>query len=192
MIKTTNTDTPTRKTLASQLDRLDGILDGLAEGLNEAVSSVVKEAVGVAVQEAIQAILVEVLADPALRAQLRKVASPDPALPEGPAPEAESGMGGLAPLCGRVGARLRSACRAGAERLRRAGQMAAAAWRLAGYRVRALLLAGAGLAAAGAAWLARTWLAAAAGWLYNGAKALALRAWAALRRALPAVAACGA
>ena len=44
MIQTTNTDRPTRKTLASQLDRLDGILDCLGEGLNQAVASAVREA----------------------------------------------------------------------------------------------------------------------------------------------------
>ncbi len=38
MIQTTNTDRPTRKTLASQLDRLDATLDGLAGGLNDVAS----------------------------------------------------------------------------------------------------------------------------------------------------------
>ena len=36
---------PTRKTLASQLDRLDSMLDGLSEGLNQAVASAVRDAV---------------------------------------------------------------------------------------------------------------------------------------------------
>ena len=50
---TTTLDNGVRKTLASQLDRLDTILDGLAENLNEAVAiaatSSIKEIVNVAV-----------------------------------------------------------------------------------------------------------------------------------------------
>ena len=38
MIKTTNTDGQSRKTLASQLDRLDSLLDGLGDGLNDVAS----------------------------------------------------------------------------------------------------------------------------------------------------------
>jgi hypothetical protein len=58
--------------LASQLDRLDGILDGLAEGLNEAVASAVQETVGVAVQAAVT----EVLTNPELQRRLREGHSP--------------------------------------------------------------------------------------------------------------------
>jgi hypothetical protein len=43
-----------RKTLASQIDRLDSILDGLSEALSESVSSAVQEAVSLAVKEAVQ------------------------------------------------------------------------------------------------------------------------------------------
>jgi hypothetical protein len=57
-----------RKSLASQLDRLDGILDGLAEGLNEAVATAVQETVGVAVQAAVT----EVLTNPELQSRLRQ------------------------------------------------------------------------------------------------------------------------
>ena len=42
-----------RKTLASQLDRLDGILDTLGEGLNEAVAQAVQQAVELAVREGV-------------------------------------------------------------------------------------------------------------------------------------------
>ena len=38
MSKTLEMNSTTRKTLASQLDRLDGILDGLSEGLNDVAS----------------------------------------------------------------------------------------------------------------------------------------------------------
>lgn len=55
-----------RKSLADQIDRLDGILDGLADALNGAVADAVKEAVGAAVKEAVQAVLREVLTNPQL------------------------------------------------------------------------------------------------------------------------------
>jgi hypothetical protein len=50
MSTTSSNGRPPRPSLATQLDRLDGILDGLADGLNEAVAAV-KEAVAVALQE---------------------------------------------------------------------------------------------------------------------------------------------
>src|SRR5436305_2427962 len=75
-----------RKSLASQLDRLDSILDGLSEGLLQAVAAAVQEAVGVAVKEALQAVVAEVLTNPDLLALLRGVsahpateATPEPA-----------------------------------------------------------------------------------------------------------------
>jgi hypothetical protein len=188
MTKALEMNGPTRKTLASQLDRLDSTLDGLSEGLNQAVAQAVREAVGLAVREAVQAVLSEVLTNPALRGQLQKAASPDPAAGAELAPE--SGKGRFAELCSRVRAKLRSAGRAGVERLRRAGRAASIAWQLAGARVRAVLLAGAGVVAVATAYLARTSLAAAARRLGDGAKALAGRAWSALRRALPEPAAC--
>src|SRR5205807_2539524 len=46
-----------RKSLASQLDRLDGILDALSDGLNEAVATAVQEAVGKAVEVAFKEVL---------------------------------------------------------------------------------------------------------------------------------------
>ena len=58
------------------------------------------------------------------------------------------------------------------------------AWRLAGARVRAVLL-------VAAAYLARTALAAAARRLCGAARSLASRAWGALRRALPRLVLCG-
>jgi hypothetical protein len=74
---TTTLNAGARKTLASQLDRLDTILDGLADNLNEAVAVAaadsMKEVVNVAVQEAVHAALVEVLSN----AELRKRLAPD-------------------------------------------------------------------------------------------------------------------
>ena len=54
MTNTMQMNGPTRKTLASQIDRLDSILDGLSEGLDQAVAQTVREAVGLAVEEAVQ------------------------------------------------------------------------------------------------------------------------------------------
>jgi hypothetical protein len=178
MTKTMEMNGPARKTLASQLDRLDSILGGLSDGLNDAVAQAVREAVGLAVREAVQAVLTELLTNPELREQLQKAAPPDSPPPAEHAPE--GGGGRLAALCGRVGDKLRSACRAGAGCLRQAGRATSLAWRLAGERVRAVLL-------VAAAYLARTSLAEAARRLWGGAKALAGWAWAALRRALPAL-----
>ena len=67
----TMTNGQVRKSLASQIDRLDHILDGLAEGLNEAVATAVKEAVALAVQEAVHGIVAEVLSNADLLAKLR-------------------------------------------------------------------------------------------------------------------------
>ena len=150
-----------------------------------------REAVGLAVREAVQAVLAELLTNPALRAQLQRPAEAESAPPDDPANRSGGGKGRLAALCGRVGDKLRSACRAGAGCLRQAGRAASLAWRLADDRVRAALLAAAGAAAAAAARLARTALGAAARRLWDGAKALAGWAWGALRRALPALGLCG-
>ena len=138
-----------------------------------------REAVGLAVQEAVQAVLAELLTNPALREQLQKAAPPDPTPPATP----EGGRGRLAALGGRVGDKLRSACRAGAGCLRRAGRAASLAWRLADDRVRAALL-------VAVAYLARTTLPAAARRLGGAARSLVNRAWGALRRGLPAIGLC--
>jgi hypothetical protein len=68
-----------RKSLASQIDRLDMILDGLAEALNESVADAVKEVVGQVVREAVECTIREVLASPdLLRAALSRHAALDP------------------------------------------------------------------------------------------------------------------
>ncbi len=81
-----NQNSRVRKTLASQLDRLDQILDGLADGLNQAVASAVQEAVRQAVEQAVAGVLTEILTNPTLVDRLRG-AAPAPA-PERPRPEA--------------------------------------------------------------------------------------------------------
>lgn len=63
---TINNNRSTRKTLSSQIDRLDATLDGLAENLNEAIALAVKDVVGEVVREAVEAAVKEVLANPEL------------------------------------------------------------------------------------------------------------------------------
>ena len=70
----TNIDGQQRKTLSSQLDRLDGILDGL----DSALAGAVQEAVSMAVKEAVQAVLAEVLTNRELQEQLQQAAQHAP------------------------------------------------------------------------------------------------------------------
>src|SRR5215475_4376955 len=81
---TTTTNGSVRKTLASQLDRLDSILDGLSDALNGAVASAVegaveravRQAVGAAVKETLQAVIAEVVSNPDLVAAARTLLAP--------------------------------------------------------------------------------------------------------------------
>src|SRR5262249_48930302 len=90
---TTQTDGRVRKSLAEQIDRLDGILDGLSEALNESVAAAVQEAVGLAVREAVRGVIKEVLTNPDFLAAPRAAvppagaanARPQPAVPAEPA-----------------------------------------------------------------------------------------------------------
>src|SRR5262249_57632999 len=68
----TNLDGQPRKTLASQIDRLDGILDGL----DAALAGAVQETVEQAVKQAVQAVLTEVLTNRDLQEQLQLAAQP--------------------------------------------------------------------------------------------------------------------
>ena len=115
-----------RKSLASQIDRLDTMLDGLADGLNDAVAQAVKGAVALAVKEAVQAVLTEVLTNPAVLAKLQAAAqAAQPEQPEQPdeAP-APKGPGRFAAWRNWAGAQLQKAgqrCRAGWQRVHDAG-----------------------------------------------------------------------
>ncbi len=75
----TNLNNQPRKTLASQIDRLDGILDGL----DAALAGAVQEAVEQAVKQAVHAVLTEVLTNRELQEQLHQAAQPTP-MPEPP------------------------------------------------------------------------------------------------------------
>jgi hypothetical protein len=121
---TTTINGKQRKSLAEQIDRLDGILDGLADALNESVASAVKDAVTLAVREAVQAVLTELLANPAVRELLQGGPQPDaPAATPGGQPAGNSWGRAVA---SRLGRWARAAVRAAAAPLR----VAAGAWAL--------------------------------------------------------------
>jgi hypothetical protein len=110
-----------RKSLASQIDRLDALLDGLADGLNHAVAQAVQGAVALAVKEAVQAVLVEVLTNPAVLA-LQAATQSEQA--EQPAGSPTGGPGKVASWRDWIGAKLKKVgdrCRAGWQRLRDTG-----------------------------------------------------------------------
>src|SRR5262245_63641128 len=89
-----------RKTLASQLDRLDSILDALSDGLNEAVATAVegaveravRQAVGQAVKETMQSLLTEVLSNADLLGALRTVLPTTPTESTATAPEPRTSL----------------------------------------------------------------------------------------------------
>jgi len=60
-----------KRSLATEIDRLDQMLDGLAKGLNEAVGDAVKDALGGAMRETVQAVLTELFTNPEILAKLR-------------------------------------------------------------------------------------------------------------------------
>jgi hypothetical protein len=117
-----------RKSLAEQIDRLDGILDGLAGALNEAVVQEVRQAVTVAVKAA----LAEALVHPDLRKRLTAA----PAAEIGPRPSlfkrllaaARQTVSRMTAAVGRFGRRVVGAVR----RLpTTTGRLAQASWRMA-------------------------------------------------------------
>ena len=116
-----------RKSLADQIDRLDGVLDGLSEALNESVADAVKDAIAGTVRQAVHAAVTEVLSSPdLLRAALEKHA-PVATLSEPPAPQPKPPT--LRENVARIGNRL-------CEKVKRAASLAKeklnAAARLAG------------------------------------------------------------
>ena len=119
MTTTTTTNGRTRKSLADQLDRLDGILDGLSDALNEAVASAVRDAVKAAVQEAVAAAVHEVLTNEQLQRRLRELREPTAPPPATKQPVRAK------PLLEKAG----EACRQAADAVRRAVGSAADAVR---------------------------------------------------------------
>jgi hypothetical protein len=195
MTATIPTNGSMRKTLASQLDRMDQMLDGLSEGLNEAVAAAVQAAVGQAVRAAVQEALREVLASPELRQRLANgddpaataAAAPPPpqpaapTRPDAPAPPSPSrgGFGGAVRrawswACGAVTGATLAVCRPVAQAARR-GWRATAALAVQLWRWRGPALEGLCAAAALSVLIPLAWPAAAtaAGWLAGPACTLA-------------------
>jgi hypothetical protein len=75
---TLNANAKPRRTLASQLDRMDIMLDGLSEALNESVATAVKDSVGNAVRQALQIALIEVRTSPEMVKRLQDLLAPAP------------------------------------------------------------------------------------------------------------------
>jgi hypothetical protein len=190
-VSNTTTNGQQRKSLASQIDRLDSILDGLGEGLNEAVATAVQEAVGIAVREALKAVLTEVLSNPVFLARIRSAVTP-------PAREKKPGLSArvaaaaarLAPVVREGLARLKGGlgkcAEFAAERLKR-GKASAAGFverfqALRRFKRPLLVALGVGTVAGAGAYFAGPYVAAAAGWLGGFVTTLAVQAGLAFRR----------
>jgi hypothetical protein len=160
--RTTSNGQP-RKTLASQLDRLDAILDGL----DAALAGAVQDAVEQAVKQAVQAVLTEVLTNRELQEQLQQAAQ------HGPPPEEPQGKQSMA----------NRLWQATSEGIRRTVHKAKQLGRGVGV---ALVAAGGVLA--GIVYDARRKIASVASALYQGGRRVFSRAITALASMLPAFA----
>jgi hypothetical protein len=192
----TTTTNGVRKTLASQLDRLDSILDGLSDGLNEAVATAVegavgravqvavRQAVGEAVRETLQAVIAEVVSNPDLLAAARTLLTPaSPAdIPADP-PERPKGL--FRRACDKAKAGLgvaATACAAVAGQVTGIKTVTRAAWGLTKkFKGRVLAACGVGVAAGAATLLAAPWLGVAAASVVGFCGTLAVKARNALR-----------
>jgi hypothetical protein len=189
---TTTTNGRERKSLAEQIDRLDGILDGLAQGLEQAVVAAVQAAVGLAVREAVQVVVRELLANPDFL-KARAAAGGTPEATPAPAEAPKAGFKErLSRLCGRVKAGVRGAVQAVGVAC---GKVLGGARRVAfathdrlgivvRFRVPLLLALAAGTIAGTAAYFAGPWAAAGLAWLAGFITTLTVQAGLALRRLL--------
>ena len=109
---TSNNGRVIRKSLAEQIDRLDGILDCLADGLNDAVAAAVKEATALAVKEAVRGVLSEVLTNPDFLERIRStIVPPSQGMqPVGPQAQGPTSKERLHRLGNQVKAQLRNVC----------------------------------------------------------------------------------
>jgi hypothetical protein len=190
---TTTTNSHPRKTLASQIDRLDSLLDGLSENLNQAVADAVqgavelavRQAVGQAVREAVQAVLTEVLSNADLLAAVRGLLPVPP--PPDPAPDPpERPKGGFRRVCDSIRAGLAvagTACAAVAGKVAGVKAVARSGWHfLKQSRGRLLAACGVGVAAGALTYLAGPWLAVVASSAAGFVTTLAVQAANGLRR----------
>ena len=190
MTTTTDTNGRARKSLAEQIDRLDGILDGLADGLNEAVAAAVKEAVTLAVRQAVQSVVSELVTNPAVLEMLKRTLVPPAATPTTSAPAA-----GMAPQPGWWKRSLNSAWNGMKSLFCKAGCGLAVLWQrlkmVRHIKAPLLLAVGVGTVSGFAAYFAGPWMAAGLGWLGGFAATLAVQAWSAFSRLLsPSPATC--
>src|SRR5271167_4647523 len=189
-----NTNGSARKNLASQLDRLDGILDGLADGLNEAVASAVQDAMVVAVREAVRGILAEVLSNPDLLAQLRTNIGLPTSADRTPAPPAApvERKSLVAKITGTIAAwfgagwrAVRRACRAVTGKIGNVLSTAKHRWRLVRqFRVPLLTAVIVGAVAGLGAYCGGPYVAALAGWIAGFTTTLTVQAGIWLRQLL--------
>ena len=171
MTAKTESNGQARRTLASQLDRLDGILDGLSDGLNQAVADAVRDAVGVAVKEAaavavreaLQAVLTEVLTNPTLLEHLQPPAPPTP--PVAVPAQRPSLRERMSPAGTWAGRKAQAACTSCRRALASLGSGLLALWRL---RTRLLAAVSIGATIGLGAYLAGPWLSALAGGVAGG------------------------
>jgi hypothetical protein len=187
---TDNGNATQRKTLASQLDRLDSILDALDIGLKEAVATAVQgaveQAVAQAVQQAIEGLVTEALSNPDILAVVRATLAPPPSavpvpVPQAPAP-APTRSGGLGTWLWKRAKQTCASVRQGATRV--ASAVKEGLRLVKPYRKPLLIAAGVGTAVAVGACLAGPWLAGPAAWLGGFLGSLAVRAVAAVRSSL--------
>jgi hypothetical protein len=170
-----------RKSLAEQIDRLDGILDGLADGLNEAVAGAVRDATTSAIRQA----LVEVLSNPDVLALIGGAAhlhAPIPPTAEVPS-AAQPNQPGLRQRLGEWAGAQVQAARAACDEVLEAGRRAGSglwAHLLAVWQCRWQVAAAATVGVA--AGLAADW---AGPWLAGVLAAAAGFVWAPVQRAGP-------
>ena len=168
-----------RKTLADQLDRLDGIIDALANGLNETVAEVVKQAVSVAVQQAVEGLVQAVLTNPELlRGLVTKVMPTEPKLEEPSEPAKPSR---LARACSWV----RRSCAAFQQKLGKGlTTVRKRLWMVRQFKVQLLTALGIGAVVGTGAYFAGPWLAAGVSAVAGIATTLAVQAGLWFRRVL--------
>jgi hypothetical protein len=193
MTSPTTTNGSVRKTPASQLDRLDGILDALSDGLDQAVATAVegavelavRQAVGQAVRETLHALVAEALANPDLLAAFRGVAptAPPPQADASP-PDLPRGLLGRARSLARAAASpVGTACGYVLGQAARTKTVARAGWHLARrFSRRGLLACGVGVVAGSLTLWVGPWLGAGVAWVGGFVATLALQAVAGLRR----------
>lgn len=166
-----------RKSLASQIDRLDAMLDGLADAIPEVIADTIRAVAAHTVRDAVQAAVAEVFASPQVLDQLRgSAAAAVPVAQVAPPvcakrPGARGRLRSLLRQVGTALTALRQACRA---RLHSAGVTLVSVWQratarvavlgpplrmLAAFKYPLLAAAGVGAAVATAAWFAGPYLA---------------------------------